>query len=88
MATTSSILARKIPWRKEPGGIYSTGSQKVGHDGAHMHTMVWYNLETQGGVFIEFLKLKPHICNTKCREEKPKQLLCSFSAFNILKGDT
>ena len=27
----SSILARKIPWTKEPGGLQSTGSQKVRH---------------------------------------------------------
>lgn len=45
-------------------------------------------LETQGCVFVEFLKLKPHICNTNCREENPKQLLCSLLAFNLLKGDT
>ena len=28
----SSILAWKIPWRKEPGGLWSMGSQRVGHD--------------------------------------------------------
>ena len=28
MATHSSILARKIPWTEEPGGLQSTGSQK------------------------------------------------------------
>ena len=28
MATHSSILAWKIPWTKEPGGVQSTGSQK------------------------------------------------------------
>ena len=27
MATHSSILARRIPWRKEPGGLQSIGSQ-------------------------------------------------------------
>ena len=32
MAVHSSILARKIPWTEEPGGLRSTGSQKVGHD--------------------------------------------------------
>ena len=30
MATYSSILAWKIPWTEEPGGLYPTGSQKVG----------------------------------------------------------
>ena len=32
MATHSSILAWRIPWREEPGGLQSTGSQRVGHD--------------------------------------------------------
>ena len=32
MATHSSILAWRIPWTEEPGGIQSTGSQRVGHD--------------------------------------------------------
>ena len=32
MATNSSILAWKIPWTAEPGGLQSTGSQRVRHD--------------------------------------------------------
>ena len=32
MATHSSILAWRIPWTQEPGGLQSTGSQRVGHD--------------------------------------------------------
>ena len=32
MATHSSILAWKIPWMEEPGGLQSMRSQKVGHD--------------------------------------------------------
>ena len=31
MATHSSILARRIPWTEGPGGLWSTGSQRVGH---------------------------------------------------------
>ena len=34
MATHSSILAWRIPWTREPGGLQSTGSQRVGHDWA------------------------------------------------------
>ena len=30
MATHSSILAWKIPWTEEPGGLQSMGSQRVG----------------------------------------------------------
>ena len=32
IATHSSILAWRIPWPEEPGGLQSMGSQRVGHD--------------------------------------------------------
>ena len=32
MATYSSILAWKIPWTEEPGGLLSMGSLRVGRD--------------------------------------------------------
>ena len=32
MATHSSILAWRIPWTEDPGGIQSMGSQSIGHD--------------------------------------------------------
>ena len=32
MATYSSILAWKIAWTEEPGGLQSMGSQRVGHN--------------------------------------------------------
>ena len=32
MATHSSILAWRIPWTEEPGGLQSMGPQRVGHD--------------------------------------------------------
>ena len=34
MATHSSILAWRNPWREEPGRLQSTGLQRVGHDWA------------------------------------------------------
>ena len=38
MNTHSSILAWKISWTEEPGGLQSTGSQRDGHDSMHAHT--------------------------------------------------
>ena len=32
MVTHCSILAWRIPWTEEPGGLQSMGSQRVGHD--------------------------------------------------------
>ena len=34
MATHSSILAWRIPWTEEPGGLYFMGRQRAGHDRA------------------------------------------------------
>ena len=31
-ATRSSILAWRLPWTEEPGGLQSIGSHRVGHD--------------------------------------------------------
>ena len=32
IATHSNILAWRIPWTEEPGGIHSMGLQRIGHD--------------------------------------------------------
>ena len=43
MATHSSILAWRIPWTEEPGGLQSIGSERVRHDqetNTHTHTRV------------------------------------------------
>ena len=34
MPTRSSVLAWRIPWTEEPGGLQCMGSQRVGHDRA------------------------------------------------------
>ena len=39
MATHSSILAWRIPWTEEPGGLQFMGSQRVGHNLAQHSTM-------------------------------------------------
>ena len=43
MATHSSVLAWRIPWTEGPGGLQSTGSQRVSHDlidSAHIDQIV------------------------------------------------
>ena len=48
MATHSSVLAWRIPWTEEPGGLWSMGSQRVGYDWAtntftnSQLTMLWW----------------------------------------------
>ena len=45
LATLSSILAWRIPWTEEPGGLQSMGSQRVGHTEqlslSHTHTHIF-----------------------------------------------
>ena len=45
MTTHSSILAWRIPWTEEPGGLQSIGSQRVRHTEVtgHAHTLKLYN---------------------------------------------
>ena len=43
MATHSSILAWRIPWTEEPGGLQSLGLRRVGHDWA-TNTITLYHL--------------------------------------------
>ena len=47
MATHSSILAWKIPWTEEPGGLQSVGWQRVGHNWTRTH-MDTNQLEAMG----------------------------------------
>ena len=36
MAAHSSILAWEIPWTEEPGGLWSIGMQRIGHDQSNL----------------------------------------------------
>ena len=50
-----SILAWRIPWTEKTGGLWSTGSQRVGHDWAQIHT---HNSKKAGK------ESKMHTCGT------------------------
>ena len=50
MATHSSILAWRIPWTKEPGGLQSMGLQRVRHDGA---TFTLFQYVMGNSMFLE-----------------------------------
>ena len=53
MATHSSILAWKILWTKEPGGLQFMGLQRVGHN------LVTEHARTTKGECIVWRKTKP-----------------------------
>ena len=45
LATHSSIHAWEIPWAEEPGGLQSTGSQRVRHNLATKQQYLIYDLQ-------------------------------------------
>ena len=62
METHSSILAWRIPWTEECGGLLSKGLQRVGHDWsdlAHIHLMIlkklYYDILEVHDVFLRGL---------------------------------
>ena len=62
MATHSSTLAWRMPWREEPGRLQSMGSQRVGHD--------WVTFTNYGGGNEDngdlLQKLPCTHCHTQC----------------------
>ena len=92
MATHSIILAWKIPWTEEPGGLQSMGSQRVGHDWAteptHMHTHTHTHTHTHACthtpldlILLEFKEKatkNPLFYTSHCACPLGLLLLCSF----------
>ena len=46
IATHSSILAWRIPWTEEPGGLQCMGLQTVEHNWATKHSTAQHNIQT------------------------------------------
>ena len=62
MATHPSILAWKISWTEEPGGLQSMGSQRVGHDWL---TNTWGLLLIQSDAGLWVLSSCQTACDTQ-----------------------
>ena len=62
MATHFTILAWKIPWTEEPGGLLSMGLQRVGQDRAAEHKGLATGSKT--AVFLAC----PHTVEERARE--------------------
>ena len=56
MTALSSILAWRIPWTEEPGGLQSIGSQRVGHEWATF-TSLYLFLSSIKFLFISFFRV-------------------------------
>ena len=45
MATHSNILAWRIPWTEEPGGLQSMGLQRIQHERVHVGMYILKEVE-------------------------------------------
>ena len=62
MATHSSILAWRIPWTEEPGGLPSIGSQRVGHDLATISFLTPDPDPNLSPHQLPFVRPSPYLC--------------------------
>ena len=72
MATHSSILAGRIPWTEQPGGLQSMGSQRIRHNWAtntftdiHREKSMWRSTQEENHV-----KTDDEWCISKSRNSK------------------
>ena len=61
MASHSSILSWRSPWVEEPGGLQSTGSQRVGHNWLRKHT----HTHTHTHTHALYVRKSPNSCDSK-----------------------
>ena len=53
MAIHSSILAQRIPWMEEPGGLQSMGRKELDTaERLHFHFQIWEDA-TRGNIFLD-----------------------------------
>ena len=78
MATHSRILAWKVPWTEEPGGLQSMGSQRVRHDGSdHIHPsfLASSGIASLGSALCRFWVVGVILHTTGCLAESPTPLM-------------
>ena len=82
MATHSSILAWKIPWTEEPGGLQSKVSQRVKHDWVtkHTHTQIYVIvcLYIHKYIFVSWINQGREMIEFMCVVSKLWQMLLSI----------
>ena len=90
MATHSSILAWRLPWTEEPGGIQSMGSQRVGHDGSDLAAAEAAAAAAEGEkveAVTDFIFLSSKItADSDCSHEIKRHLLLGRKAMTNLDG--
>ena len=82
MATHSSIPAWRIPWTKEPGGLQSMGSQRVGHSWVIWHADT--HSQNQGVYFSQYLHTSTCLCFSIVKMTLSLQFRCLLSLHSTL----
>ena len=77
--THSSILAWKIPWAEEPGGLQSMGSQRVGHNWL-TYTFFHLSIPAKQQLCCQFLPLT--------REQSRHYLKTTMYIWSDLSGES
>ena len=83
MATHCNILAWRIPWTEEPGGLQSMGSQRVGHDWVTFTLKIPYWLISSMILTLGYLSLVLSL-DTCCKTQLCPRLFCSALPFSYL----
>ena len=92
MATHSSILAWRIPWTEEPGGLQSTRSQRVGHDGAASQISYKLRRAAASSWEVEAFQAEGHgneqdmNMKKRCKREEDKETLCKRKDTYIVRN--
>ena len=87
MVTHSSILAWRIPWTGEPGGLQSMGSQRVGHKWLSMHSMRQPDRVQEGGLTLDWWwEEEEEKGKQSLLEQHWKQWVCLFQGGYLSKA--
>ena len=87
MATHSHILACRIPWTEEPGGLQSTGSQRVGHDWVTLLLYTWIQVRVKGNEIFLKIYIKRGEKEGKERKQRKEGILLSRGVkTDMIKG--
>ena len=99
MATHSSVLAWRIPGTREPGGLPSIGSHRVGHDWSDLAAaaaadIIWVIWVIMGYVFsleifynIHYLWANKALLIFYTKQMNPLQYLLAFTQWKKKKKD-
>ena len=86
MATHSGILAWKIPWTEEPGGLQSMGSQRVRHNGVTEHALtLTYLTVSRGNIYKMSNSVRIWFVLSLLQNKRTRQLIYRQLIYRIKK---